>query len=171
MTSNPRILLAILAALVLGASSAPAQVVFDAAGVLEQYCAETDDARHPRKLVMRQLVTTDRLATFGGTVFAGVYQADRPPVTTGTMSARLRIEREDGSREKLDRIVARQLENGMAEVLGNFPVAVRKGDTVVWKIRFNGFDDLATGECFLVIGATMKPWFCPRASITRVVCS
>ena len=157
MKSTPRILLAILAALALGAAAAPAQIELDAVGVVEQYCAEPDGARHPRKLVMRQLVTTDKLATFGGTVFAGVYQAPRPPETTGTMSARLRIDREDGSREKLDRIVARQLDDGGAEVLGNFPVAVRKGDTVVWKIRFNGFDDLAAGECFLVIGATMKP--------------
>ena len=157
MKPTPRILLVILAAWTLGAGAASAQVALDAVGVLEQYCAETDATPHPRKLVMRQLVTTEKLATFGGTVFAGIYQADRPPATTGTMSARLRIEREDGSREKLDRIVARQLDNGVAEVLGSFPVAVRKGDTVVWKIKFNGFADLETNECFLVIGATMRP--------------
>ena len=157
MKPNPRILLLILAALTVGSTAAPAQVALDAVGVLEQYCAETNGTQHPKKLVMRQLVTTDRLATFGGTVFTGVYQANRPTQAPGTMSIRLRIQRREENRERLGRIVARQLENGVAEVQGNFPVAVREGDTVVWKIRFNGYADLDEGNCFLMIGATMRP--------------
>ena len=146
-----------IALFALASSSTMAQVSLDAIGVLKQYCADGQNAPHPKRIVMRQLMTTDKLATFGGTVFAGVYQADRAPDETGIMSVRIRIERSDGSREKLDRTVANQLETGQAEVLGNFPIAVREGDTVVWRVRFNGFEEMEAGECFLLIGATMRP--------------
>jgi hypothetical protein len=157
MKSTVKVSLLILAGLALSSSGVSAQAQLDAVGVLEQYCADTEDMPHPERIIMRQLVTTDRLATFGGTVFAGIYQAGRQPEVAGTMSIRLRIERKDGRRERLDRIVGHQVANGIAEVLGNFPLAVREGDTVVWRIRFKNFEDLQAGDCFLLIGATMRP--------------
>ena len=138
-------------------TAAGARVALDAIGVVEQYCADNESATHPKKIVLTQLMTTDELATFGGTVFAGVYQTGRQPDETGTMSVRVRIERQDGSREKLNRTVANQLETGAAEVLGNFPVAVREGDTLVWRIKFKNFEDMQAGDCFLLIAATMRP--------------
>lgn len=138
-------------------SPAEAQVALDAIGVLDQYCADDEAAPHPKKIVMRQLMTTDKLATFGGTVFTGVYSTSRAPGQTGTMAIRARIERPDGSREKLSKTVANQLETGDAEVQALFPVAVRKGDTIVWRYKFRNFDDMQAGDCFLLIGATMRP--------------
>ena len=138
-------------------TTAGAQVALDAVGVLDQYCADEESAPHPRRVVTRQLLTTDRLATFGGTVFVAIYQPGRAPEQRGTMSVRARIERMDGSREKQSRIVARQLPSGEAEVQARFPVAVREGDTIVWRYRFNGFDDMQPGDCFLLITATVRP--------------
>ncbi|MDH3464002.1 MAG: hypothetical protein OEM32_10305, partial [Acidimicrobiia bacterium] len=153
-----RVSILIITVLALCPSTSQAQVGLDAIGVLKQYCADDEAAApHPKKIVMRQLMTTDELATFGGTVFAGVYQAGRVPDDTGTMAVRARIERQDGSREKLNRTVANQFETGNAEVLANFPVAVREGDTVVWRIKFKNFEDMQAGDCFLLIGATMRP--------------
>ena len=105
----------------LSSSAARAQVTLDAVGVLDQYCADGETAPHPTKVVMRQLMTTDRLATFGGTVFAAIYQPGQAPDRTGTMAVRAQIERLDGSREKQGRIVARQQESGNAEVQARFP--------------------------------------------------
>lgn len=134
-----------------------AQVTLDAVGVLDQYCTADEAAPHPKRVVMRQLITTDRLATFGGTVFAAIYQPGRIPDRTGTMAVRAQINRSGGGREKQDRIVARQLESGEAEVQARFPVAAREGDTIVWRYRFKGFDDMEPGQCFLLIAATMRP--------------
>ncbi|MDH3744379.1 MAG: hypothetical protein OES47_04675 [Acidobacteriota bacterium] len=141
----------------LGSGAAVGHVALDAIGVLKQYCAEGEAAPHPERIVMRQLMTTDELATFGGTVFVGVYNGARQPDQTGTMSVRVRIHRPDGSLEKLSRIVAPQQELGDAEVQALFPVAVREGDTVVWRVRFRDFEDMQPDDCFLLIGATMKP--------------
>ncbi|MCP4204348.1 MAG: hypothetical protein GY769_20750 [bacterium] len=138
-------------------SAAIAQVALDAVGVLDQYCADDEPVAHPERIVMRQLMTSDRLATFGGTVFAGIYSPRRTPDRTGTMSVRARIERPDGSREKLNRIVAHQQPNGEAEVQARFPVAAQEGDTVVWRYRFRDFAEMQPGDCFLLIGATMRP--------------
>jgi len=147
----------ITALMALCPSAADAQVALDAIGVLDQHCADDETAPHPKKIVMRQLMTTDKLATLEGTVFAGVYSPGREPEQTGTMSVRASIERPDGSKEKLNRTVARQRESGDAEVLGHFPVAVREGDTVIWRIKFKRFGDMQPGDCFLLIGATMRP--------------
>jgi hypothetical protein len=149
--------LLITATMTLCAGTARAQVALDAIGVLDQYCADNEAAPHPKRIVMRQLMTTDKLATFGGTIFAGIYNPGRLAAGTGKMSVRVRIERADGSQERLSRIVARQRDTGEAEVQALFPVAVRDGDTIVWRLLFKGFDDMQAGDCFLLIGATMRP--------------
>lgn len=146
-----------IAVMAFGSSAAMAQVALDAVGVLDQYCADGEIAPHPKRIVMRQLMTTDRLATFGGTVFAAIYQPGRAPEQIGTMSVRARIERLNGSRENQSRIVTRQNDSGEAEVQARFPVAVREGDTIVWRYKFKVFDDMQPGDCFLLIAATMRP--------------
>ena len=139
------------------ASAAEAQVALDAVGVLDQYCADDQTAPHPKKIIMRQLMTTDKLATFGGTVFASIYDPGRATGRTGMMAVRVRIERADGSLEKLSRTVGPQNDLGHAEVLAHFPVAVREGDTIIWRVVFKRFADMEPGDCFLLIGATMRP--------------
>jgi hypothetical protein len=51
----------ITALVVLCSSPSEAQVALDAIGVLEQYCGDNEAAPHPKRIVMRQLMT-DRTA-------------------------------------------------------------------------------------------------------------
>jgi hypothetical protein len=139
------------------AGGAVAQVSLNGAGALQQYCAAGDAGPHPRLLVMPQLVTTDYLATFGGTLFAAIYQPEVQPAQAGRMTVRLRIQRVDGSRERIGKIVAWQQDSGVAEAEELFPIAVREGDRVIWRYRFTGFEPPNAGDCFLLIGATIIP--------------
>jgi hypothetical protein len=139
------------------AGGAVAQVSLNGAGALQQYCAAGDAEPHPRLVVMPQVVTTDYLATFGGTLFAAIYQPEAEPAQAGRMTVRLRIKRADGSRERIGKMVAWQLDSGAVEAEGHFPIAVREGDTVIWRYRFTGFESPNAGDCFLLIGATLIP--------------
>ena len=143
--------------LTLIAGAALAEVSMSGAGVLHQYCADEEVTSHPRVVVMRQVVTTDELATFGGTVFVGIYQREFPPDHVGRMVVRVRIHRLDGSRERIGRFSARQQADGVAEAEKRFPVAVRVGDMVIWSYSFANFEGLEPDECMLIIGATVKP--------------
>ena len=148
-----------LAAALVALTSVPALagVSLSGAGGLHQYCADEEVTSHPRVVVMRQVVTTDELATFGGTIFVGIYQRELPPDHVGRMVVRVRIHRLDGSRERIGRFWARQQPDGVAEAERRFPVAVRAGDMVIWSYTFANFEGLEPGECVLLIGATVKP--------------
>jgi hypothetical protein len=142
---------------VLLAGGAVAEVSLNGAGALQRHCAAEDAAPHPRLLVMPQVVTTDYLATFGGTLFAAIYQPETEPAQAGRMTVRLRIKRADGSRERIGKIVTWQQDSGVAEAEAHFPIAVREGDRVIWRYRFTGFEPPNAGDCFLLVGATLIP--------------
>lgn len=152
---RPTCVAALLSALL--AASAAADVPLNGAGALHVYCADGSSSSHPGLLVMRQPMTTDELATFGGTLFAAIYQSQSEPDSPGLMIVRIRIERADGSVEKIGKIRARQSETGAAEAETSYPVAVREGDAVVWRFRLRNFGDLSTNDCFLLVGATLRP--------------
>ncbi|MCP4203240.1 MAG: hypothetical protein GY769_15055 [bacterium] len=130
----------------------------DAVGALHQYCADQSFTPHKNLIVMRQVMMTDELATFGGTLFAGIYTPQVPPSgDPGRITVRVRVRRADGSREKLGKMVAHQGADGVAEAEMYLPVAIREGDTVLWRWRFRNFANLGADECFMLIGATVRP--------------
>ena len=146
-----------IALMALTTGAALAGVSMSGAGVLHQYCADEEVTSHPRVIVMRQIVMTDELATFGGTVFAGIYQREFAPDHAGRMVVRVRIQRLDGSRERVGRFSAFQQANGVAEAESRRPVALRAGDMVIWSYTFANFEGLEPNECMLLIGAIVKP--------------
>ena len=153
--SRSTALAVVLLALMSGA--ALAEVSMSGAGVLHQYCADEEATPHPRLVVMRQVVMTDELATFGGTLFVGIYQREFPPDHAGRMVVRVRVQRLDGSRERLGRFSAHQLADGGAVAERRLPVALRAGDMVIWSYSFANFEAIETEECLLIIGATVRP--------------
>ena len=148
----------VAALLALLAGAAAADHPLDAVGVLHQYCADQDPTPHKSLILMRQPVMTDELATFGGTVFLSIYT---PQVSSATENAKLavrvRVLRANGGRERLGKMVARPMGEGVVEGEMQVPVALRRGDTILWRYRFHGFGDLDAEQCFLLIGAAAKP--------------
>lgn len=130
-----------------------AAIPLSAVGALQQYCAESDATTHPKIVFIEQPVMTDELATFGGTTFVAQYSRDDAVAGNGTLVARIKIRRLDGTVERVGKIVARQADGGVAAEGEVFPLAVRQGETVRWKYRLRNFEPLEVGDCFLLIAA------------------
>lgn len=124
-----------------------------AVGALHQYCAELDATTHPGLVIIEQPVMTDELATFGGTAFVAQYSRADSAAGNGMLVARIKIRRLDGTVERIGKLIARQGGDGVAAEGEFFPLAVRQGETVVWRIRLRNFEALEVGNCFLLIGA------------------
>jgi hypothetical protein len=148
----------VAAVLALLAGGAGADHRLDAVGALHQYCADQGSTPHRSLILMRQLVTTDELATFGGTVFVSIYTPQVSPATeNGKLAVRVRVVRATGGRERLGKMVARPMGEGVLKGEMQVPVALRRGDMILWRYRFHGFGDLDAEQCFLLIGAATKP--------------
>ena len=143
----------IVAAVLLTGGPAFAAMPLSAVGVLQQYCADEAVAPHPEVVVLEQPVMTDDLATFGGSGFVAQYTRDDGAAIEGVMVVRIKVRRLDGKTQRIGKIVARQVVPGVAAEGEYFPVAVRQGETLIWKYRFRNFEPPAANECVLVLAA------------------
>ncbi len=132
-------------------------------GSLRELCSDSDGSKHPKKLVVDQLVANDAFADQESVRLLLAYEPGVPdPAGRGKLTATLTLERVDGTIRKLGKMSAVQNRvSGAIQAQSILDEPLDAGDSLRWNLKFKKFGKLAAGECFLSGGlANLPPESC-----------
>jgi len=151
----------ILLALTIGVVAArlSAEVVQTAEAVAQAICADASGAKHPKRLVIDQPVTTDLLGDVDEMrLVVGYDPEDGPTNFRGKLITVVTRYSAGSMRQRLGKVTSRQNTSegssiGENQVMGS----LTPGDMLRWTIKMKKFQKLEAGQCVVLIAGFAPP--------------
>ncbi len=151
--------LLVAACLSLAAGDVAAQINLRSDATVQQFCSDADDSTFPRKSALEHFVLVDDFSAFDSVRLRLGYSPDAlDPDGRGTISARVKLLRADGSMRKLGKLTA--VQNRVSGATASIKVLdepLNTGDVLLWSFKFKNFGSLDDGQCFVARGAVDPP--------------
>lgn len=159
MSSGLRRALGYVVAVGLVALPSVAQVGVRHDGTAEQLCSDADGSKMPRKVVLEHFVLIDDFASAEAPRLLMSYEPDQlDPDGRGSITAKVKLSRADGTSRKLGKLSAVQDRvSGATGAIRVIDEPVNPGDVLSWTFKLKKFDPLDAGECVIVSGAVSQP--------------
>ena len=143
----------------LAAVELAAQVKLRTDVTLRQYCSNADDSALPRASKLKHFVLVEDFAAHDAVRLQLAYSPDiADPEGRGTISARVKLLRADGTRRKLGKLSAVQNRvSGDTAAVRLLDEPLNPGDVLVWSLNFKNFGTLDEGICFVASGGVSPP--------------
>ncbi len=158
---------AVLALLV--AQAAGADVFKVAEGALEVWVCDQDGSKHPRRIDVYQVVSSDFFASRSRLEFNFLYAMEREEASrgaraagagSGRVTAAVRLFRADGSEANLGKLRARVRPDGAdleAEGAKRLKARLEEGDVLRWRFTFKGLPVMNAGDLIWLETAPVLP--------------
>ncbi len=139
----------------LGLSPAEAAVAPAAEGALRFVCSDADGTRHPKKLIVEQVVRRSSQPGSPGTALLMNYDSTQEGEPRAGV-VRVAVKRvSGGSTSKLASFKAKSdPRTGEATDARAVDDVIEMGDVLLWEFRFAKFDPLRRDKCFAILVAT-----------------